>query len=94
MKVFFIRNTHDNLGEYREVFRKLYELIDNQINSCCGLEVHGFNRSGERTTLDEYISSHYQYAHDYPEYVVPPIDVLLQELIYLIKIGLIRVEIE
>ena len=97
-KVFFIRNTHDENGEPRkEVLDKIstreYQEKENRLN-CEGLGVHGLNRSQTRTTLDQYIDEHFHYASCFPDYIVPSVEVLLEELVQLIKEEFVKVEIE
>ena len=96
MKIYFIRNTHNPDGSFRK------ELEDKPTTYLTGLGVHGLNKSGERTTLDEFIKCHYDYVNDNPEpdfnggYYPNTITVskLLKDLSDLIEDDLVKVEID
>ena len=86
MKIYFIRNTHDINGTFEEKFRQV------QLDTV-GLDVHGLNRSQERTTLEEFVQAHKDYERDFPECACPSVEALLIDLVKMIKAGTCRVEL-
>ena len=92
MKTYFVRDTHDENGNFRDKF-KSYCLMGDTYNYY-GLGVHALNRSGELTSFDEYVEEHLNYKRQFEEFRTPTMQELLLDMIEMINIGLVKVVIK
>jgi hypothetical protein len=88
-RLLFIRNTHDEHGNFKWCNEFLY--VDSELG-IKGLGVHALNRSGKPTTYLEYVSEHHKYYDSFSEDDEPHELELIEDLRKLVNIGLVLVE--
>jgi hypothetical protein len=82
---YYLRNTHDENGEFRGDDAFLPSRIQYE-----GLGVHGFDRV-EPMNLDDYVNFHRKYADQFPqEFTMPTRERLQLELDELVRVGLAK----